>query len=260
MPTPFGFPQAGDIATPPLYSARASYTANVASLTAASTTCDGVTLVEGNLVLLTEQNTSAENGLYEVGGVAGGVAPLVRFEKAKVNPGLPSGTQVFVSEGSARGGKLYALTAANPIVIGTTSLTFVELANPAKAVALKLAVTKDTADAAVLYTVPTGKRLFVEQAFWEVTANWTGGSSSTIGLSSSSTLFATKGDIQGGASGDAAAALTTTIKFCKGTQGAKLATNGKVVLEAGETIIFDRITSAFTAGTGYAHIVGTLVG
>lgn len=107
------------------------------------------------------------------------------------------------------------------------------------------------ADAAVLYTVPAGIRLQVGRAFWEVTTPWTGGASSAIGLSSSNAAYNTKGDLLGGAAGDVLAGLTAGFK---GTIGAKAATQGVIVLVAGDTIRFDRIVSAFTAGVALAHV------
>ena len=63
--------------------------------------------------------------------------------------------------------------------------------------------------------------------------------------------FNTQGDLLGGAAGDLAAGMGTGFK---GAVGAKVATDGLVVLEAGDTIIFDRIVDAYTAGAGFAHI------
>lgn len=128
----------------------------------------------------------------------------------------------------------------------------------ATAVALKLAIAFGTADAAILYTVPAGKRLLLERTFWEVTVGFTGGSSSAIGLSSSQTGQSTKGDLLGGATGDVTATLGTAgVKG--GTIGADFGSNGVIVLEPGATIRFDRITSVFTAGTGFVHIIGRIV-
>ena len=122
---------------------------------------------------------------------------------------------------------------------------------------LELPITYATANNAVLYTVPSGYRLFIEDAFWEVTSSFTGGASSAIGLSSSNTAYATAGDLLGGAAGDVAAQLTATptapIKSGAGrTLGAKIAAG--VCLIAGDTIKFNQITSAFTAGAGQVHI------
>lgn len=107
------------------------------------------------------------------------------------------------------------------------------------------------ADAAVLFTVPTGLRVQINRPFWEVTTAWTGGASSAIGISSSNANYNTKGDLLGGASGDVAAGLTAGFK---GTIGAKAASQGVIVLVAGDTIRFDRIVSVFTAGVALVHI------
>ena len=120
---------------------------------------------------------------------------------------------------------------------------------------LKLPVGFGTTDGAVLYTVPTGfgSRMRITRAFWEITTGFSGGVSSTIGLSSSSALYGTNGDLLGGAAGDLAAVLTTALLFT-GAIGTKLASLGTVVLVPGDTIKFNRIVSAFTAGAGFAHV------
>lgn len=117
---------------------------------------------------------------------------------------------------------------------------------------LKLAVDFSTADAAVLFTVPAGHYLRVSRTWWNVQAAFTGGTSSAIGASSSNASYSTKGDLQGGASGDLLAALTAGQR--PGTIGAKFGSNGVVVLAPGDTIRFDRIASAFTAGSGYLMV------
>jgi hypothetical protein len=120
---------------------------------------------------------------------------------------------------------------------------------------LALPIGFGTADAATLYTVPAGKRLCIHRAGWEIATSFTGGTSSAIGLSSDDTNASTKGDILGGASGDVAATLVSTgVPIKGGTLGAKFASNGIIVLAAGKIIRFDRITSAFTAGAGTAHL------
>jgi hypothetical protein len=114
------------------------------------------------------------------------------------------------------------------------------------------------AASAVLFTVPTlpnSPRVRVSRAYYEITVSFTGGASSAIGASSSNALYNTAGDIIGGASGDVAATLVSTgIPFKNGTTGAKLASSGLVVLSPGDTIIWNKITSAFTAGAGLLHV------
>ncbi len=110
------------------------------------------------------------------------------------------------------------------------------------------------ADASALWTIPTGFRCRILRPFFEVGTAWTGGAASSIGLSSSNAAYNTKGDLMGGAAGDIAANLAAGFK---GTAGAKIAamyaTLPPVILIAGDTIRWDRITSAFTAGTGIVH-------
>lgn len=122
---------------------------------------------------------------------------------------------------------------------------------------LSLPFTFATADAAALATLPAGFALLVQRGYWEITADLTGGASSAIGLSSSQAPHNTKGDILGGAGGDVAASLTAAIGRTLGTVGADVA--GGILLKAAATIRFDRITSAFTAGGGNAHVVASVI-
>lgn len=115
------------------------------------------------------------------------------------------------------------------------------------------------ADAAVLYTVPAGMRLALERGFWEILTSFTGGASSALGISSANANYNTKGDLLGGASGDVAAVMISTGNPFKGTIGAKAATQGIIVLVAGDVIRLDRVTSAYTAGAGFAHFPATLI-
>lgn len=119
---------------------------------------------------------------------------------------------------------------------------------------LVLPCTFSNADGSTLYTVPAGFKLALLNAFWEVTTSWTGGSSSAIGVASSNAGLSTAGDILGGASGDVLATLVSTGAFAKGTVGAKMGKPGAVIVGA-DTITFERITSAFTAGAGNVHVV-----
>jgi hypothetical protein len=121
---------------------------------------------------------------------------------------------------------------------------------------LSFAFTYATADAAVLYTMPTGAVMLATRGYWEITTSCSGGSSSAIGLSGPSP-HNTKGDLLGGSGGDVAATLTTALSPAIGTVGTDQAAGIRLV--AADTIKFDRITSAFTAGAGNAHVCGFLL-
>lgn len=122
---------------------------------------------------------------------------------------------------------------------------------------LKLALTFALADAAVLVTSPntTGFLAALRRSFWEVTADWTGGASSSIGVSLSAAPHSTKGDVLGGAGGDVAATLVASGGIILGTIGADVA--GGILWKGNVAARYDEITSAFTAGTGFVHLVGT---
>ncbi len=122
---------------------------------------------------------------------------------------------------------------------------------------IKVAIAFGTADAAALATTPntTGFLANLRRSFWEVTADWTGGSSSAIGVSLSAAPASTKGDVLGGSGGDVAATLVASGGNLLGTVGADVA--GGILWKGNVAARFDRITSAFTAGTGFVHLVGS---
>lgn len=122
-----------------------------------------------------------------------------------------------------------------------------------KSFALKLAIGFGTADAAALFTVPVGFCLrLTGMPFWDIVTGFTGGASSAIGISASA-IATTKGDLLGGAAGDVAATLVAGS--IPGTIGPKIDTLAEIqafLLKAGDAVRFDRITSVFTAGAGFA--------
>lgn len=101
-------------------SVRAATTANI-TLSGAQT-IDGVSVVAGDRVLVKNQSTGSQNGPYVVAAGA-----WTRATDADVNAEVTTGLAVVVEEGTANGGKIFILTTANPIVVGTTALTFTGL-------------------------------------------------------------------------------------------------------------------------------------
>ena len=80
-------------------------------------TIDGVGVLAGDRVLVKDQATGSENGVYDV--VSGGA--WTRSEDA-VQDELTSGSFVFVEEGSINGSAGFVVSTANPITIGTTDI------------------------------------------------------------------------------------------------------------------------------------------
>ncbi len=100
--------------------ARAKTLVDVPDLSMFDVITDGITLVENDRVLLTEQVTSSENGLYVVGVVAGGIAPLTRPSDFDTDVEVLSETFVAIEEGSLHKNQLWHLITNNPILIDVT--------------------------------------------------------------------------------------------------------------------------------------------
>ena len=104
--------------------------------TKAAIQIDGVTLSVSNRVLVYNQANAAHNGVYTVTTVGtpdpGGTDwVLTRATDADTfrpdsTTGLGQGDYFFVQEGSTGAGESYVLTTANPLIIGTTNLTFTQ--------------------------------------------------------------------------------------------------------------------------------------
>lgn len=94
---------------------KAATTANITL--SGEQTIDGVSIVDGDRVLVKDQTTASENGIY--------VADTSAWERALDWDGafdVKEGTLVFVTDGTINIGFWY-VTTSNPITIGTTSVT-----------------------------------------------------------------------------------------------------------------------------------------
>jgi hypothetical protein len=105
-------------------SVRAATTADItlASALENGDVLDGVTLATGNRVLVKNQSTGSENGIYVV-KVSG--APD-RSTDADIDAELTSNFAVFVEEGTLNADQGYVLTNDGAITVGTTALTFTQ--------------------------------------------------------------------------------------------------------------------------------------
>lgn len=98
-------------------SVRAATTANITL--SATQTVDGVALIAGDRVLVKNQTTASENGIYAVAAGA-----WARSTDSDTSAEVTSGLYTFVSEGTVNANNGWSLITADPIVLGTTSLTF----------------------------------------------------------------------------------------------------------------------------------------
>ena len=103
--------------------AECASTANVtiSSALEAGDAIDGVTLVAGDRVLLKNQSTASENGLYTaVGSGAGAASRDTQFNSISEL----SGQMVVVNQGSVNNDKIFLCTTNNTASLGSDSITF----------------------------------------------------------------------------------------------------------------------------------------
>jgi hypothetical protein len=105
-------------------SCRAASTANL-SLAAPGATIDGVVMAPGDRVLLKDQTTGSQNGIYVWTGSA---ATLTRATDADVSAEVTAGMFTFIEEGTTNADTGWVLTTNAPITLDTTSLAFTQFA------------------------------------------------------------------------------------------------------------------------------------
>jgi hypothetical protein len=97
--------------------------------TLAALSIDGVSVATNDRVLLKDQTTGANNGLYVVTTVGSGAVAwvLTRSSDADATGELVEGNYTIIEEGTANAGTLWILTTSGTITIGTTSQTWTQL-------------------------------------------------------------------------------------------------------------------------------------
>lgn len=90
---------------------------------------DGITPSAGDRILVPDNTTGSENGIYEA--ASGAWTRAEDFDNAG-NDGIRGGISVYVQEGTNHGTTEYVLTTTGAITIGSTALTFVQGAAPVR--------------------------------------------------------------------------------------------------------------------------------
>lgn len=109
-------------------------------------TIDGITLATGDRVLIKNQATGSENGIYVV-EASGAPTRATDFDS---NAGVSSGAFTFVEEGTVNADSGYVLSTDGSITIGSTSLTFTQFSGAGSVTAgAALTKTGNTLDVAV---------------------------------------------------------------------------------------------------------------
>lgn len=114
-------------------------TGNVLTETAngALAAIDGVTMAVSDRVLIKDESTTANNGIYTITTLGSGAAPwtMTRAADADVSAEVTAGMFTFVEEGTANADSGWILSTNNPITLNTTGLVFVQFSGAGSIIA-----------------------------------------------------------------------------------------------------------------------------
>lgn len=105
---------------------RAATTANITTLAGgAPNTLDGITLAANDRILVKDQSTGSQNGIYVVTTLGSGAnGTWTRAADADVSAEVMPGMMVVVAEGTVNADTEWELSTNGPITLGTTALAF----------------------------------------------------------------------------------------------------------------------------------------
>lgn len=211
---------------------------------------DGVTLAEGDRVLVKNQSTASENGIYVAVAAAAGAAS--RADDANTSAKVTTGMFTFVSEGTLNGDNGFVLTTNDTITLGTTGLTFVQFSGAGQVTA-GAGLTKDgnTIDA-----VGTADRITVNADSIDIASTYVGQSSiTTLGTITTGVWNGTDVAVADGGSGASTAADARTnlgIKTSAGTATTSASTLARVASQGCAA------SAAGVSSTTVTHLFNTL--
>jgi len=180
---------------------------------------DGVTLVAGNRVLVKDQGTNSENGIYVA--VASGAGVASRSTDADTSAEVTTGMFTFVSEGTANADSGFVLSTNDTITLGTTGLTFVQFSGAGQITAGDgLTKSGNTINA-----VGTASRITVNPDSIDIASTYVGQTSiTTLGTIATGAWNGTVIDGQYGGTGVANTGKTVTLGGSLTTSGAHTTT------------------------------------
>ena len=187
----------------------ATYNNSAGTLTAGSNgaiSVDGVSLVLNDRVLVKDQTTQTENGIYKVTTVGSGSAAFVLTRTPDANDAaeLTGGVFTFVEEGTANADNGYVATHNGTPTFGTTNITFDQFSGAGQISAGNgLTKTGNTID-----VVGTSNRISVTANAVDISASYVGQTSiTTLGTIATGTWNGTEVGVAYGGTG-----LTTAAK------------------------------------------------
>jgi hypothetical protein len=191
-------------------SVRVATTAPIDLTTGGTLTIDGVETQVGDRVLVKDQSTASENGIYVVAANA-----WSRSDDANSDAEVTAGLFTFVAEGTTNADAGFVLSTNDTITLGTTDLTFVQFSGAGQITGgAGLVKTGNTIDA-----VGTADRITVNPDSIDIASTYAGQSSiTTLGTITTGTWNGSTIAVANGGTGATTAAgarsnLGATTKF-----------------------------------------------
>lgn len=208
--------------------------------TQAALVIDGVTVNVADRVLVYQQTTQTQNGIYVVSDVGSGSTNWVLTRSSDANTyvinsaaGLSEGSTVFVQEGATGAGETYTCNTNGVITFGTTAITFAQISS------------------AQIYSAGTGLTLSGTQ--FSITN--TGVTAASYGTSSSVPTLAINAQGQVTSASNTAIAINAN-QITSGTitnsqlQNSSVTVNGSAISLGGSATVTAVNPNALTIGTG----------
>lgn len=228
--------------------------------TKAALQIDGVTLSSTNRVLVLAQANAAHNGVYTVTTVGtpdpGGTNwVLTRATDAnKYQPdsttGLGQGDYFFVQEGTLGAGDSFVLTTFNPLIIGTTNLTFTQFSDsPTYSAGTGLTLNNNQFSLTSPVVTTLGGTGLTSYTAGDLPYYATGTALSKLGIGASSTILTSSGTAPQWSTASSVSVGTAT-NIAGGAQGSIPYQSG-----AGTTVFLAKDTTAtrYLANTGTSN-------
>lgn len=197
-------------------------------------TVDSVAVVNGNRILVKNEATGANNGIYDVtdAGSAGTPYILTRSTDADTSAEVNNGMYTYCGEGTVNATNSFVLATADPITLNTTALSFIVFSVAGGAPANADYVTLS------LNGTLTNERVLTGTASQVIITD--GGAGSTVTLSLPQSIATSSTPTFGGLT------LSSPLTVPNGGTGAATFTDGGVIIGNGAGAL--QVTTAGTAG------------